>query len=149
MRNALQLFERAVISVVIYLMAALILVLVVDLGWTIFRHIIGNPLGLLESADLLDVFGSFLLVVIAVELLETIKAYLNEHVVHAELVLEVALIAVARKIIVLDMKAMPAWSVLAIGALVLMLASAYWLEGRRRKKASASADQQDAERPRA
>jgi uncharacterized membrane protein (DUF373 family) len=36
---------------------------------------------------------------IGIELLETIKAYLLEKVVHVEIVIEVALIAIARKVI--------------------------------------------------
>jgi uncharacterized membrane protein (DUF373 family) len=145
-KRALQAFERLVISALIALMALLILVLVVELAWSLFHEVARNPVTLLEKGELLDLFGSFLLVLIAVELLETMKAYLDEHVVHAELVLEVALIAVARKIIILDVKGLPAPSVLAIAALVLVLAAAYWLEARRRKKLAARPDAKS-ERP--
>ena len=58
----------------------------------------------LNSGHLLEYFGYVLLVLIGVELLDTIRAYLQEHVVHVEIVLEVALIAVARKIIILELK---------------------------------------------
>ncbi len=146
MKRALQLFERLVISALIALMAALILVLVVELAWSLVRDVAKAPLTLLENGELLDLFGYFLLVLIAVELLETMKAYLDEHVVHAELVLEVALIAIARKIIILDVKGLPAPSVFAVAALVLVLAAAYWLEARRRKKPGSRPDAQR-ERP--
>ena len=144
--SALKLFERVVITALVGLMAALILVLVVELGWTVFRDVVARPLALLESGDLLEVFGSFLVVLIALELLETMKAYLDEHVIHAELVLQVALIAIARKIIVLDVKGLAPATVLAIAALVLALAAAYWLEGRRRRKPAAGPEQRG-ERP--
>lgn len=146
MKRTLKLFERAVITALIALMAALIVVLVVELVWTVFREVVARPLALLESGDLLDVFASFLIVLIALELLETMKAYLDEHVIHAELVLQVALIAVARKIIVLDVKDLAPPSVLAIAALVLALAAAYWLEGRRRRKLATLVDSRG-ERP--
>ncbi len=142
MKRAFKLFERTVITALIALMAALIVVLVVELVWTVFREVVARPLALLESGDLLDVFGSFLIVLIALELLETMKAYLDEHVIHAELVLQVALIAVARKIIVLDVKGLAPPTVLAIVA----LAAAYWLEGRRRRNFAALLDSRG-ERP--
>ena len=131
MKRALEAFERLVISALIALMGALILVLVVELAWELVHDVARNPLTLLQNGELLDLFGSFVLVLIAVELLETMKVYLDEHVVHAELVLEAALIAIARKIIILDVKGLPAPSVVAIAAPVLVLAAAYWLEARR------------------
>jgi uncharacterized membrane protein (DUF373 family) len=77
---------------------------------------------------LLDVFGFFMLILIGVELLETIRAYLNNHEVHVEIVLEVALIAVARKVVIIDVKEYPAVTLLAIAAIVLSLAGAYYLQ---------------------
>ena len=65
---------------------------------------------------------------IGVELLETIRAYLNEHEVHVEIVLEVALIAVARKVVIIDVKEYSPDTLLAIAAIVLSLAGAYYLQ---------------------
>ncbi len=44
--------------------------------------------------------GYFLLVLIGIELLETLKAYFKKDVIHERVVLEVALIAMARKVII-------------------------------------------------
>ena len=46
----------------------------------------------------------FLLVLIGVELLETVKMYLAKKTVHVEVVFTVAMIAIARKVIILDVK---------------------------------------------
>jgi uncharacterized membrane protein (DUF373 family) len=89
---------------------------------------------LLEIDELLDIFGFFLLILIGVELLETIKAYLVEHVVHVEIVLEVALIAIARKVIILEPKELPPLTLLSIAALIVTLAIAFYLEKQARHR---------------
>lgn len=90
------------------------------------------PVTLLEVNEHLDIFGFFLLVLIGIELLETIKACLAEHVVHVEIVLEAALIAVARKVIILDPKEYAPVTLLSIAALIVTLAIAIYIEQRAR-----------------
>lgn len=92
------------------------------------------PILLLEVDELLEIFGFFLLILIGVELLETVKAYLRDNVVHLEIVLEVALIAIARKVIALDLSKYDGVTVLSVAALILALASAFFLERRTRKR---------------
>ena len=82
---------------------------------------------LLDINEMLPVFGFFLMVLIGLELLSSIKLYLQEHVVHAELVVVVALIAVARKVIVLDYEKTEPLTVIAIAALALGLSIGYYL----------------------
>jgi uncharacterized membrane protein (DUF373 family) len=134
MERSLKLFEKVVVFSLIAMMALIILLSTVELGWIILKDIITPPYVLPGITDLLDIFGFFLLILIGIELLETIRAYLAEHVVHVEIVLEVALIAVARKVIILDVKEYPSLTILAIGALILALAVAFFLERWARRK---------------
>jgi len=67
-------FERGIVRVLIALMMLVVLLATVELGWIIVRDIITPPIVLLEIEELLEIFGFFLLVLIGVELLETIKA---------------------------------------------------------------------------
>lgn len=122
--------ERVIVYTLIGLMSLVIVVATGELGWLIYRDLSTPPILMLEIEQLLDLFGFFLLILIGVELLETIKAYLVEHVVHVEIVIEVALIAIARKVIVLDLSKHSGVTVLAIAALVLALACAYFIEKR-------------------
>lgn len=133
-QQLVKMFEKAVIYVLITMMVVVILLAIFDLGWLITQDILRPPMFVLEVGDLLDIFGSFLLILIGVELLETIKAYLIEQVIHVEIVLEVALIAVARKVIVLDIEKFEALSVLSIAALIVTLAVAYYFEKRARRE---------------
>jgi len=49
----------------------------------------------------------FLNVLIALEILENITAYLRKHIIQVELVIVTSIIAVARKIIILDFEKTP------------------------------------------
>lgn len=125
-------FERAIVVALIVMMMVVVVLGAIDLGRLIIKSIADHPVGLVPITELLELFGFFLLILIGLELLETIKAYLRENVVHMEVVLEVALIAVARKVIVLDVGKYDGMTVLAIGVLIVALAGAYILLTRRR-----------------
>jgi uncharacterized membrane protein (DUF373 family) len=135
MDRALKLFQKGVVLSLMTMMALIIALSTVELGWIIVQDIITPPYVLPGITELLDIFGFFLLILIGIELLETIRAYLVEHVIHVEIVLEVALIAVARKVIILDIKDYPSLTILAIGVLILALSVAFFLERRARRRA--------------
>jgi uncharacterized membrane protein (DUF373 family) len=126
--RVLKSFERLIVLFLIGMMVVVIFLATIELGWIIVQHILAPPILLLDINELLDIFGFFLLILVGLELLETIKAYLTEHVVHVEIVLEMALIAVARKVIILDAKELSALTLLGIAALVVTLAGAFYLE---------------------
>nr|WP_277989565.1 phosphate-starvation-inducible PsiE family protein [Corallococcus sp. NCSPR001] len=113
------------------MMMVVVALATLELGWIIAQDIITPPVLILEVDELLEIFGFVLLILIGVELLETIKAYLRDNVVHVEIVLEVALIAIARKVIVLDLSKYDGVSVLAVAALIIALAVAFSLRARR------------------
>ena len=62
-----------------------------------------------------------------VEGAETIKAYLDEDVIHAEIVLLVALVAIGRKVIITDFKYSEPQAMYGTAALVLALSVGYYL----------------------
>ena len=130
----LQVFERLIVGSLVLMMIVVILLSTIELGRILVLDIVTPPNYLLEINELLDVFGFFMLILIGVELLETIRAYLNEHEVHVEIVLEVALIAVARKVVIIDVKEYSPETLLAIAAIVLSLAGAYYLQKRVRNR---------------
>jgi len=78
------------------------------------------------SAPLLKVFGMFLNVLIALELMENLTAYLQcQHTIQLQLVIITALTAVARKIIIYDTKA--DGDLTGLGIAVLSLSISYWI----------------------
>jgi len=127
MDRALALVEKAILYVLMGLMAIVLILATLDLIWTIGVAVSTPPFLVVTLEALLDIFGMFLLVLVGLELLDTIKAYVKEHVVHAEIVLLAALIAVARKAITLDLKHLPPEVALALAALLVALAAGYFL----------------------
>lgn len=119
-------FEKAVILCLIFMMVAVVLISTIELAYIIIKDIIAPPIFWLEIQQLLEIFGFFMLILIGIELLETIKAYLTEKVVHSEIVLEVALIAITRKVIILDVKAYDGLTIIGIAALIISIAVAYY-----------------------
>ena len=86
-------------------MALLIFVLcasLVEPVWYIYQSLVSDPVFLLESHELITVLGAFLVALIGVELLDTIKAYFRENGIHVEIVVLLTIIAIARKVILLD-----------------------------------------------
>ena len=121
-------FERLLILSLVFMMAVVLLLSTIELGWVILKDIMSPPYMILEIDELLELFGIFMLVLIGVELLETIvKTYLNESTDHARIVIAVAIIAIARKVIILDVKDLSGTALLGIAAIILSLTVGYYL----------------------
>jgi uncharacterized membrane protein (DUF373 family) len=127
MTNWLRTFEHLIIRSLIIMLAIIVLISTVELGYLLVKDIISPPIFFLEIDELLELFGFFLLILIGIELLETIKAYLKDKVVHSEVVLEVALIAIARKVVILDLKDYDSTVILGIAALIITISGAYYI----------------------
>jgi uncharacterized membrane protein (DUF373 family) len=127
-------FEHLIVGALIVMMAFVITVSTIELGWLIIKDLKAPPLLVLTIADLLEIFGFFMLILIGIELLETIRAYLVNNVVHVEIVLEVALIAIARKVIILDVEKYDGLTIIGIAALIFTIAAAFYAVKRRIKE---------------
>jgi uncharacterized membrane protein (DUF373 family) len=110
------------------MLAVVVSLSTLHLGVLIAQEIWTPPRFLIRVQGLLEIFGYFLLVLIGVELLETLKAYLKKDVIHVRVVLEVALIAMARKVIIEEPNSVPGLTLFGIAALILALSIAYYFE---------------------
>ena len=72
-----------------------------------------------------DLFAGVLLVVLGLELMDTLRNYFIEHRLRVEFLISVALIAVARHVIQLDYEHDSPWLVIAIAVLMFSLAVSY------------------------
>lgn len=124
----IKIFEKMIVFALVVMMALVLLLSTVELGWVIIKDIVSPPLLLLDINELLEIFGLFMLVLIGVELLETIvKTYLSQSTDHAQIVIAVAIIAIARKVIILDVKDLSGSILLGIAAIILALSVGYYL----------------------
>lgn len=128
MFDYLKKFKRFLIIIITIMMGIVLLLSTVELCWVIINDILSPPVFLLETNELLEIFGMFMLVIIGIELFETImKTYLTEGYDHAQIVLSVAIIAIARKVIILDVKEIPSLTLFGIGIIILALSIGYYL----------------------
>jgi len=119
--------EKAVVLALVVLMTITVLVSAVELTIILFGELAKPPFGLLDIDNLLQIFGFFFMVLIGLELLESIKTYLRDDQFHVEIVLLVALIALARKVIIVDTKEMTPGMLYGIAGLILSLSTGYYL----------------------
>jgi uncharacterized membrane protein (DUF373 family) len=127
MNMVLKTFEKIIVLTLLGLMMVAVLVSTVELGVILYQELMKPPLFLLNIEEMLEVFGFFLMVLIGLELLESIKAYLEENRIHAEVVFLVAIVAMSRKVIILDYKDITPEMLYGIAAVIIALASGYFL----------------------
>ena len=120
--------QKLIALVLAVLLVIVVVLSTVDLGFLIAQEIWKPPRFLIQVQGLLEIFSFFLLILIGVELLETLKAYLKKDAFHVRLVLEVALIAMARKVIIVEPDGIPGITLLGIAAIILALGVAFYFE---------------------
>jgi len=109
------------------LMTLVILWGVVDVGWVIYEKLRTPPFMMLTISDMLATFGAFMAVLIAIEIFINITIYLRDDVIHVKIVLATALMAIARKVIILDFDTITTDYVWATAAVVLAMSIGYYL----------------------
>ncbi|MCA1906594.1 MAG: phosphate-starvation-inducible PsiE family protein [Desulfarculus sp.] len=85
--------EKGIKVVLIGMMMLTLLAGTVELGVILYEQLMKPPFLLLDITEMLEVFGFFLMILIGLELLETIKVYIKEDKIHTEVVFLVAMIA--------------------------------------------------------
>ena len=123
----LDLFHKTIITVLTWLMGVVVLLATVELIYLIALDILSPPIFLLDIGELLGIFGYFLLILIGIELLETFRIYLQEHAINVQVVLLVAIIAIARKVIILEVDEMQSLTLIGIGFIIISLSAGYYL----------------------
>lgn len=118
--------ENLVAKVLSLTLSIVILIALADLVYYLIEDLAEDPKGFYNKG-LIELFGAFLNILIALELLENITAYLKKHVVQVELVIVTSLIAVARKIIIFDLEKYSHLDLIALSTAILCLAASYWL----------------------
>lgn len=119
--------ESLVAKLLSLAMVVVLIFTVFDLAVFLFFALFIPPGDRSEKVFLIEIFGLFLNILIALEILENITAYLRKHVVQVELVFITALIAGARKIIILDLAKVSGQQLIGLGVAILALSISYWL----------------------
>jgi uncharacterized membrane protein (DUF373 family) len=139
--TAYQRFETAVAFLLTVIIAAIIVIALVRLVMTVIETLVLQALNPLEHEVFQLVFGEILTLLIALEFNHTLQyvIFRQTGIVQARVVIVIALLALARKVIVTDLTSVSAGWLLAFGALVVSLGLSYWLLSQPGGKRRASA----------
>ena len=137
----LSLYQRFEHIVVLFL-TALIAVIVVAALWTLslkllFGLVLSGSLDPSDYSAFQAVFGMILTVIIALEFKKSllVVAERRDTVVQIRSVVMIALLAICRKVIILDLTETDALHILAFAAAIFALGTVYWLIGNRDQRA--------------
>ena len=123
--------EKCIYAALMVMLVVVLITAMADLAMLLFSALVTISPILMESTEMINILGAFLLVLIGVELLDTIKAYFHENTIHVEIVILLAVIAVARKVILMDPSNMNGFEygfeMMSIGIIIVGLGAGYYL----------------------
>lgn len=119
---------RIAVRLLAVLMAIVIILGVVDVIYVLYDRLFWRePYYVLEITDIFDTFGTFMAVLIGIEIFVNIVLYLRHDVIHVRLVIATALMAIARKVIILDFAATSGVEAVGLGMVLLATSGAFWV----------------------
>ncbi|HEY0351488.1 MAG TPA: phosphate-starvation-inducible PsiE family protein [Gemmatimonadales bacterium] len=139
MLTAYQRFETAVGLVLTLVIGAVVLVALYRLVVGVFDTLVLQALNPLDHGVFQKVFGDILTVLIALEFNHTLQVVLARErgVIQTKVVILIALLALVRKLIVVDFYAVSPAFLAALSGLLLSLGVTYWLMRERDDQAQA------------
>lgn len=123
----LRMVIHGAVRVLAVMMTAVIVWGVLDVLLVLYKKLSEPPYMLLTIKDMLATFGAFMAVLIAIEIFVNIIIYLRDDVIHEQLVVATALMAIARKVIIMDFDKLTPAYILAIAAVVFAMSFSYWV----------------------
>ena len=130
-QRLLRWFEIVIVAALQVLLIMLIVMATIAL-YSLFIRGVRNNLGEIGTAEdlhglLQSGLGGVLIVLLGLELMETLKTYFSEHHIRVEVILVVAIIAVGRHIIKLDFEHISASLLFGLSTLMIALSAGYFL----------------------
>ncbi len=124
-------FERATVAILMSLLMATILFGTAATAWSLAQDLLNLHELVAEPRVLFSVFGSFVAVLVGVELLKILRYILIAHEIDTTLVAQTALMALCNKVITMNLTETP-WTVL-VGVAALLGAIAAAIHALRRR----------------
>ena len=122
-------FEKIICLVLSFFVALIIVYATYKLGYHIVELFFKKGIDPVEHKSFKMVFGMIMVVLIALEFKHSIVKVIvdQESIVQVKTVLLIAILAISRKMIILDIKATPAITIFSLAAVLLSLGVVYWL----------------------
>lgn len=106
----------------------------IDVLYVLYENLMAPPFMLLSITDIFKTFAAFLAVLIAIEIYQNIVLYLRTDIIPIKLVIATALMAIARKVIIIDFATITPMYMFATAAVVISLGITYYLVGKHHKE---------------
>ena len=138
-RSMYQRFEAAVAFVLTLMIGAVIVVALYRVMVSVIETLVLKSLNPLDHSVFQQVFGEIMTLLIALEFNHTLHYVITGErgIIHTKMVVLIAELALARKIIVTDLLHTPPLATLALAMLMLALGVTYWLMRERDDRSSA------------
>jgi uncharacterized membrane protein (DUF373 family) len=127
MFKLLKYIEKFLVWGILMVVSLLLILAFIDIVYEIIQKIKAPPVFVINADGFMDLFSIFLVLLIGLELLETVKAYLKEDLFHVEFIILVAIIAISRKVIVWDFEKYSTSELLSLSAMIVALGTTYFL----------------------
>lgn len=124
-----QRFETSLAYLLTFVIGAVIVVALGRLIVSVVDTLVLESLNPLEHSVFQQVFGEIMTLLIAMEFNHTLRYQISRElgVIQARVVILIALLALARKIIIIDVQELTPGVVMSLGVLALSLGATYWL----------------------
>lgn len=122
-------FKRYIVFFVLIMLMIVLALATVEFALLLVRQVIEPPWLLLDITNLTVIFSFALMLLIGLELIESVEIYFqhtNSRAL-AEPIILIAIIAMARKVIILDTKSVDAVVIFGLAAMILALTIGYFL----------------------
>jgi len=126
--NIIEKIEYVVSVVLVVIISAVVIIALIRLGKNVFTMLVLNALDPLDFKVFQFIFGNMLTLFIAIEFLHSIQGVLQRigHIIEVRTILLIAMLAIARKFIVMD-KSTPPETMAALAFILLALGGVYWI----------------------
>jgi len=138
-RSMYQRFEAAVAFLLTLMIGAVIVVALYRVIVSVIETLVLKSLNPLDHSVFQQVFGEIMTLLIALEFNHTLHYVITGErgIIHTKMVVLIAELALARKIIVTDLLHTPPLATLALAVLILALGVTYWLMRERDDRSAA------------
>lgn len=120
-------FEKGVVAVLTILVAVSVVLTLAQAGVALYKVVLSDT-HLIDHDAFIKVFATFMTVLIALEFNHTVMADITTKtpIVKVRAVLLVALLALSRKVVLVDFKEIDYTSMIGLAVLIMAVAGAYW-----------------------
>ena len=127
MKATLKFIETTLVIGILLALSVTLLLAFLDIAYVIYEKIMTPPAFIVDAEGLMELFSLILILLIGVELIDGIKAYLDDQIIHVELILLIAIIAISRKVVVWDFDKHSHNELYSLAAMILALGVSYLL----------------------